>query len=77
MKFCILILYFFEIGKEKKKKYKEKILDSKHCASGCWITRKPLGPLKHHVLYTTLEFTHKPFTCARRIKNALPFVILK
>ena len=61
----------------KKKKYKEKYwsrLDSSHCALGCWIKRKPLRPLGHHVLYTTLEqFTYIPFTNAHQVKLARPW----
>ena len=58
--------------KKRRKKYWLR-LDSNHWTSGCWITRKPLWSLGHHVLNTTLEqFTYKHFTCARQIKSARP-----
>ena len=61
-----------KMTKNIKKKYWSH-LDSNNCASGCWITRKPLRPLCHHILYTTVEqFTYIPFTCANQIKIAQP-----
>ena len=70
-------LYIFEIGRQndkEKKRYKEKNrlrMDSNHCASGCWIRNKPLRPLGHHILYTTLE--QGPLTVA----VSLPIILIK
>ena len=42
-------------------------------ANRCWITRKPLKPLGHHMLYSTQEqFTFIPLTCANQIKIPRP-----
>ena len=62
--FAYLYIFFFKsAGKMTKKitKNGEKYwscLDSNHCAPGCWIARKPLRPIGHHVLYTTPWIVH-------------------
>ena len=76
--FWILHTYTFILNWQGKWKRNEEKnywsrLDSNHWTSGCWITRKPLRSLGHHVLNTTLEqFTYIPFTWARQIKSARP-----
>ena len=59
--FCIHYTFLKLPGKMSKKRknlIKKKYwsrLESNHCASGCWIERKPLKSLSHHVLYTYLH----------------------
>ena len=55
--------------KHIKKKYWS-CQDLNHCASGCWISRKP--PRPPQMKYTIEQFTYIPFTCTPQIKIARP-----